>query len=361
VRTLRNYEHVKLGVDGAHTLSVALDPSAAGYTTYGQERALYSQLTQAIDRIPGVISSAVAGCGLMNHGCAYLNALVPGSDAKSPVVERNYVGTDYFSTTGMKIVRGRAFSIDDSVHAEMVAIVNRDFEKQLLRDQDAIGRTVRVGEGEPAVIIGVVNDARTDSIKTAPVPFVYLPIAQAGAWNISHVEVRTGGNPLRIAPAVREAILGINRAIPIGKTMTVEEEADRDLAREFLMARLGLVFSFLSLLIAVVGVYGLTSYEVSRRKTEFAIRMALGATRVSILQHVFGRSALLLGIGSAAGFLISAAFSRLVASLLYGVGPYDPEIYAVALLMILITSASAAFLPSWRAASADPVPSLHRE
>ncbi len=361
VRTLRNYEHVKLGVDGAHTLSVSLDPSAAGYITYGQQQALYSRLTQTIDRMPGVISSAVAGCGLMNHGCAYLNALVSGSDVKAPVVERNYVGPDYFSTTGMKILRGRAFSIDDSAHAESVAVVNRDFEKQLLRNQDAIGHTIRVDGGKPAVIVGVVNDSRTDSIKAAPAPFVFLPIAQAGAWNISHVEVRTEGNPVRMAPAVREAILGINRAIPVGETMTVEEEADRDLAREFLMARLGLVFSFLSLLIAAVGVYGLTSYEGSRRQTEFAIRMALGATRLSILRQVFTRSALLLGIGGVAGLLISAAFSRLIASLLYGVGPYDPGIYAVALLLILIASAGAAFLPSWQAASADPVHSLHRE
>ena len=358
--TLGNYAHVKLGVDGAHTLSVPLDPSAAGYTTYGQEQALYSRLTQVIDRIPGVISSSVAGCGLMNHGCAYLNAVVSGSDAKAPLVERNYVGPGYFSTTGMTMLRGRAFSLDDAAHAERVAIVNRDFERQLLRGQNAIGRTVRVDGGKPALIVGVVNDARTDSITSAPAPFIFLPIAQAGGWNISHVEVRTEGNPLRIAPSVRQAILGINHEIPVGRMTTVEAEADRDLAQELMMERLGIVFSLLSLSISAVGVYGLISYEVSQRKTEFAIRMTLGAARGDILRHVFMRSALLLGVGGAAGLLISAAFSKLVASLLYRVSPFDPGIYALALLTVLVLSASAAFLPSWRAASADPVPSLHR-
>lgn len=360
LQTLWNFQRVNLGIDRAHTLSVSIDPSAAGYVTAEQEAALYSQLQRAVDGIPGVISSSYAGCALMNYGCAWLPATVPGVEGGPHSVERNYVGPNYFSTVGMNILAGRGILEADSASNQPVAVVNRAFEKQFLQSESAIGRTVRL-DGRQALIVGIVSNARTDSVRMPPAPFVYLPLAQAGVWNISDLEVRTIGEPASIAPAVRHAILTVNRAIPVGQILTIGEETNQALAPEILLARLGMAFTFLSVLIAAVGAYGLISYETGQRKIEFAIRIAVGATRAAVLRRILEPSLIQCAAGCTAGVFISLGLSRLIASFLYGVSQYDPRIYASALFIGLAVSAGAVLLPSWRAASLDPVSTLHGE
>lgn len=360
VRTLLNYEYLRLGVDRSHTLSVSLDPAAAGYTTAAQLDAFYRQLTERVDRIPGVVSSSVAGCGLMNGGCAYINVTVSGAQGRPFLVERNYVGADYFSTTGMRVLEGRGLSKMDQPHSQAVAVVNRSFEKLLFAGQSAIGHIVSA-EGKKALIVGTVEDARTNGIKDEPSPFIFLPISQAGAWDISHLEIRTESNPDELASAVRAAVSEINRGIPVAEIVSLGQEADRGLARELLMGRLAGIFSVLAVLIAAVGLYGLMNYEVTRRRGEFAIRMAVGATRKGILTDVFERSLRTLVVGCAAGLLVALGVSRIIGSLLFEVSRYDPRIYAGSVVAMLLVVVAAVWLPAWRAASADPAAVLRSE
>jgi predicted permease len=362
VHTLSNYERLNIGVDRNRTLSVSLDPAAAGYTTVTRQNELYRRLTATVDRIPGVESSSVAGCGMMEGGCAFIEAAVIGSNAKATtaLVERNYVGPGYFTTTGMQLLRGRSLSDEDRAGSQPVAVVNQEFEKQFLHGQSAIGHNVQE-DGKTVVIVGVVNDARSDDIRRQPSPFLYLPIAQAGAWDISRLEVRTAGAPAGVASAVRSAILGIDRAIPIAEIVTLVEETNRGLARELLLGRLAVVFSVLSMTIAAVGLYGLVNYEVSQRRGEFAIRMAVGATRGTILHFVLAQSALIWAIGCFAGLLVSVGISKIIESLLFEVTKWDPLTYICSLLALLLVSTAAVVMPAWRAASIDPASALRNQ
>ncbi len=362
--TLLNYAHLDIGADRTHVLSVGIDPSAAGYNNAAKSNALYDQLTAAIDRLPGVISSSVGGCGLMCNGCATLDAFVVGAEkshSRETLVERNYIGPRYFSTVGIEVLRGREITEGDTLRAPPVGVVNRTFEAKFLHGQSAIGKIVSMGS-ENFRVVGVVRDARLDDIHHAAMPYLYLPVEQApGGWNVSQLEIRTSMSPMAVAGSVRAAIGKIDRAIPIAEITTLTEETNRGLARELLVGRLAGLFSFLTLLIAALGLYGVLAFRVGQRRAEIGIRMALGATRRNVIRMVFAQALLICCVGSAAGLLLSAFASRLVKSLLFGTNQLDPWTYVWSLSILLCVSAAAATVPAWRASSIDPASAVRAD
>jgi predicted permease len=362
--TLLNYEHLNIGMDRQHVLSVAIDPSAAGYNNAPKLNHFYRDLIARIDEVPGVISSSLGGCGLMNNGCATVPAVVRGAEKRKgddSLVERNYVGAKYFSTVGMALLRGREITERDTLHAMPVGVVNTQFERHFLRGNSAIGRIVHA-EGRDIQIVGVVENARSDNIHKRALSYLYLPVEQAPeGWNVSHIEIRTRGNPVPLANSVRKVILGINRAIPVTEITTLAEETNRGLASELLVGRLAGVFSALILLVTAVGLYGILAYEVTQRRGEFAVRLALGATRTAILRVVATRAGLIWIAGCVAGLAVSLSVAHLITSLLFDTGTLDLWAYGGALLLLLLISAIAAWLPAWRAASVDPASVLRSE
>jgi predicted permease len=361
--TLLNYEHLDIGMDRQHVLSVAIDPSAADYDNAAKLNTFYRELTTAVDRIPGIVSSSVAGCGLMGNGCATIPATVRGAAKRSgeSLVERNYVGARYFSTVGMNLFRGRGISKQDTLHTPPVGVVNLEFERQFLKGQSAMGRVLRV-EGRDVEIVGVVEDARSDNIRRQALPYLFLPVEQApDGWNISHLEVRTTGHPGATANSVRTAILGINRAIPVSEITTLSEETKRGLASELLVGRLAGLFSALTLVISAIGLYGILAYEVSLRHPEFAVRIALGATKHAVIRIVFVRAFLIWITGCAIGFVLSISVTRFIRSLLFETGTLDIWTYAGSVFALLAVSSIAVCLPAWRAGGVDPASILRSE
>lgn len=361
--TLLNYERLDVGMDRQQVLSVAIDPSAAGYNNAAGLDALYHQLTAAIDRIPAVLSSSVAGCGLMNNGCATIPAAVRGVPKKSreSLVERNYVGARYFATVGMNLLRGRGMTEQDTLHTVPIGAVNVEFERQFLNGQSAIGRVVRV-EDRDVQIVGVVDDARSDNIHRRARPYLFLPVEQApGGWNVSTIEIRTRGNPHAIANTVRATILAINHAIPVAEITTLAEEIESGLSSELLAGRLAGLFSALTLMIAAIGLYGIFAYEVTLRRPEFAVRLALGATKSSIIYIVFWRAVLIWMTGSAIGLVLSISAARFIQSLLFETGTLDLWTYGGALFALLALSSIAVFVPARRAGNLDPASILRSE
>jgi len=361
--TLLNYERLDVGMDRQHVLSIAIDPPAAGYSNASKSNALYRQLTAAINRIPGVVSSAVAGCGLMNNGCATISATVRGKPKKSneSLVERNYVGPQFFSTVGTRLLRGRGITEQDTLQTVPIGVVNLELERQFLGGQSAIGHVLHV-EDQEIQVLGVVEDARSDNIHRQARPYLFLPVEQApGGWNVSHIEIRTQGKPEAITNSVRAAILSINRAIPIGEITTLAEEINSGLASELLVGRLAGLFSALTLIVAAIGLYGVFAYEMTLRRSEFAVRLALGATKLSILNIVFRRAVLIWMSGSAVGLLLSISVARLIKSLLFGTETLDIWTYAGSLFALLALSSFAVLLPARRAASLDPASSLRSD
>lgn len=362
-RTLSNYERLDVGMDRQHVLSVGIDPSAAGYGSAARLNTFYQEVTAAIDKIPGVLSSSVAGCGLMDNGCATIQATVRGEvkQSNNSLVERNYVGAQYFPTVGMRVLRGRGLTAPDSLHSIPIGVVNAEFERQFLNSQSAIGHVVQV-EGRDVQIVGVVEDARSDNIHRQALPYLFLPVEQAPTgWNVSHIEIRTRDNPAAIARAVRGVILGINRAIPVAEITTLADEINRGLASELLVGRVAGLFSLLTLMIAGIGLYGALAYEVTLRRPEFAVRLTLGATKIGIIRMVLWRAVMIWMMGSAVGLVLSISLARLIKSLLFQTGALDIWAYVGSLFALLALSSIAVFLPARRAGSLDPATILRSE
>ena len=300
----------------------------------------------------------------MCNGCATLDATVVGiekSHTRETLVERNYVGPRYFSTVGIEVLRGREITEGDTLRAPAVGVVNRTFEAKFLHGQSALGKVVSMAD-ENFRVVGVVRDARLDDIHDAAMPYLYLAVEQApGGWNVSQLEIRTSVRPMAVAGPVRAAIGKIDRAIPIAEITTLAEETNRGLARELLVGRLAGLFSFLTLLIAALGLYGVLAFRVGQRRAEIGIRMALGATRRNVIRMVFAQALLICCTGGAAGLLLSIFASRLVKSLLFGTKPLDPWTCIWSLTILLLVSTVATTVPAWRASSIDPASALRAD
>ncbi|MDQ2843593.1 MAG: FtsX-like permease family protein, partial [Acidobacteriota bacterium] len=233
-----------------------------------------------------------------------------------------------------------------------------DVRAAVLNGRDAVGRTI-VMDGQKIAIEGVAEDARSNDIHNAPLPLIYLPVEQAlGGWNVSRVEIRCQANPLAAAQAVRKAIQEIDKAIPIADVSTLAQETDRDLTRELLVGRLAAVFSLLTLLIAALGIYGVLAYQVTQRRAEIGVRMALGATKQRIIRMVFRHAASVLCAGCAVGLVLSFFASSLVRSLLFGKDRLDLLAYGASLALLVLVAIAAGAIPAWRASSIDPAAAL---
>jgi hypothetical protein len=260
----------------------------------------------------------------------------------------------------MRLLRGRGISERDTLRTAPVGVVNVEFERQFLDGQTSLERVVRL-DGQDVQIVGVVEDARSDNIHRQARPYLFLAVEQArDGWNASHIEIRTYGKPEDIAKSVRAAILAINRAIPVEIT-PLAEEITTGLASELLVGGLAGLFSTLTLLIAAIGLYGIFAYEVTLRRPEFGVRLALGATKGTILHIVFRQAALIWITGSAIGILVSIFAARFIESILFETGRIDMWTYAASLLALLAVSSLAVFLPARRAASLDPASTLRSE
>ena len=257
---------------------------------------------------------------------------------------------------------GRDFTDADRAGAARVAIVNRAFVRKYMARVDPLGRAIRQQAGPkqatpPLRIVGVVEDMSYRSVRDEKPPTVFLPLAQAvdelQAFVTVSVRAAGGGRPSLLTRALVDAI---GRVDP-GLSMTVRplsNQVNDALVRERLVAMLAGFFGALALLLAGIGLYGVTAYTVSRRKPELGVRLALGADGRRIVRLVLGRVALLVGLGVAAGTVMSLWASRFVASLLWGLGPRDAATLAGAAGVLLLVGLLAAWLPARRAARIDP-------
>jgi ABC-type antimicrobial peptide transport system permease subunit len=211
-------------------------------------------------------------------------------------------------------------------------------------------------------IVGVVRDAKYNNIRSAAPPTIYRPFQQAYG-GVATFEVRTEGDPLGIVPAVREAVRAADPVLPLLGVTTQAQEVENRFKQEKLFAQASALFGGLALLVASIGLFGLMSYSVARRTYEIGVRMALGAERRRVMQLVMRESMTLVAAGIVVGLAAAAAAaaSRLVANLLYGLTPLDPVTMAGAVVVMLVISALAGYLPARRAARVDPMVALRVE
>jgi putative ABC transport system permease protein len=274
-----------------------------------------------------------------------------------PIAELNSVSAEFFRAAGLRLIRGRGFDSGDTAGRPPVAIVNERLAASL-GDGDPIGR--RINLGEPITIVGVVSDARRQSLATAPQPAIYLPVGQFVLPFMS-VLVRTELPPAAVASAVNAAVKDIDADLPMGDVRTIEQMIDESTGQPRFRSSILLAFALLAVLLATVGVYGLMSFAVSQRTTELGVRLALGASPRQVGTLVMRQGLVLAAGGVTIGLLMAVGAGRLVSGLLFETSATDPRLYAGLGALLLTIAALACYVPARRAMRVDPMRALRSE
>ena len=271
-----------------------------------------------------------------------------------------------FAALGIPLVAGRDFKEQDSWGSQEVAVINESMARRFFGGENSIGRRFGFGRPENTAnifeIIGVVKDAKYISLRETGRPMFYRAFSQAttGRAQMTLV-VRTAGDPGSVAVVMQREARALDPAMPMFSAEALAEQLDASLTQERLVATLSSVFGLLALLLACIGLYGVMAYDVARRTHEIGIRMALGASARQIMQMALGETLWLVGIGIVIGLGATWAATRWVASLLFGLQPHDPLTIGLAVLLLLVVAAVAAYLPARRASHVDPMVALRHD
>jgi predicted permease len=356
VRTFERLAKVPLGFDADRVLVVNVD-TARAHADAKTRDAYFDRLVSAVAAIPGVAHAAGSRTTPLSASSkSPLNA-EPGR------VIQHVVTPDWFAVYGMALRSGRDFSPLDSVGAPRVAVVNEAYVRRFFEGKRALGAPLDSGpcgerEGR-CTVVGVVGDAVFGSVRGAKQAAVYVPMAQSagsgppGRTSVS-ISVRTAsGSPSRLNASVAEALASVSRNLAFS-FRPLAADVDAALAQERVVALLSGFFGVLALLLAGLGLYGVTAYTVTRQRAEIGIRLALGASPGAVRRLVIRRVALLVTLGLLVGSAVSLWASRFVAALLYGLEPRDPFTFAGACLTLAAVGAFAGWLPAYRASLIDP-------
>jgi predicted permease len=358
VRTLRNLLDIDPGFDREQVVTARIDVRAAGYT-YAQLPGLYDRLLGMAGAIPGVRSASLsllsmAGGIRMSGYSIPGRSLAPGENT----AQENYVTPDYFSTVGMTILQGRAFTSADRDGGTRVAIISEATAKAFFGTDRVVGARFGYDAPQDLEIVGVVRDARVNALQEEPPRLVFFPLAQGPREYVTSLNVRVVGARDPVMAALRGGIRQVDPMLPVREIVTVGDLLERGLTRERLVARLAGSFGVLALLLAAIGLYGVMGYSVARRTNEMGVRLALGASPGGVRLLVLRESLALTGGGVVLGFVLLLPVQGVVGRLLYGVSPRDPSTVALGTSVLVIVTAVAAFIPAWRASRIDPVDAI---
>jgi predicted permease len=322
--------------------------------------AYYEELLARIAAVPGVrVVGAAKNFPLRGTGEIRSPVIPGGSDGagdREVRVPLLHVSTDYFRAMGIPLRAGRVFSPADRQGTPLVWVVNETFARRYWPNESAVGKAVRFGDTS-VPIVGVVGDVRQQSLTEPPEPMAYIHYLQNRRSGLS-LAVRTAGDPLRYANAVREAIWSVNKDQTITSVETMEGIVGDTVSRPRLLATLLLLFGVMGLSLGALGIYGVLAYAVSQRRQEIGVRVALGATPRSVLALVVGQGMTLALVGVVVGVAGALVLTRAMAAVLYDVRATDPATFAVVVLVLLATAFVASWLPARRALRIDPVQAL---
>jgi predicted permease len=372
-RSLSNLQEQEFGFEPQGRLILRIDPALAGYTPE-KLLGLYQQLDRNLRLIPGVLSAAYSQYSPM-EGNNWQDSIHieghPPDEQLAPSFLR--VGPRYFETIGTRLLRGRVIDDRDTSTSPAVAVVSESFAKQYLRKEDPIGRHFGLNSVTNAgnyEIVGVVADAKYRDPREPAHPFFFLPFLQHPPGEPSYmvrsqyagdIELRVAGKPENVQAAVRRSLADINPDLTVLDMMSLDEQLSRNFNQERLISRLTGLFGLVALVLACVGLYGVTAFTVARRTNEIGIRRALGANGMNVVRLVMRGVLAQVTLGLAIGIPLALAGGRLVASQLYGVTSYDPAIVALAAAALTMCTLAAGLVPARRATKVDPMVALRYE
>jgi predicted permease len=375
VRTLANLRSVDVGFDSHNILIFGIDPTLVGYKG-PQVDSFYRDLQGRLSETPGVKSVSYSMGPLLSGGLMITSFHWPDTpqDQESEA-DALSVGPNFFETLHIPFLAGRGFNASDfklsasnsgaaPTSAATPVIVNHAFVQKYLGKEYPLGKRFGESAGDadgPASpgyeIIGVVSDAKYSDLRREIHAMMYTPQSAGGAT----FELRMAADPQAILPAVREVVAQVSTNLPLFDVKTESQQIDRLLFQERLVARLSGFFGLLALLLASVGLYGLLSYEVSRRTREIGIRMALGAQVKDVLRPVVRQGLALALVGAAGGTGVALGVTRYLKSMLYDVHANDPVTIVAVVALLVLVALAACFIPARRATRVDPMVALRCE
>jgi predicted permease len=363
LRTLDNLRRVDVGFNPQNLLLFRVQPQL---NRYDEKRTLelYGQLFERIGAVPGVRAVALTNPALLTGSVNATSIFVRGRDYPNarearPSINRLVVSPNFFETLEIPIVTGRGFTAADNAVAPKVVLINEAAAKKYFANESPIGQRFgsSVETSGQQEIIGVVRDAKYDSVRDAAPPTMYAPYLQS-RFGGAVIAVRTAVNPATITAGIREAVRQADPNLPMMDVSTQIEQVELRFQQEKTFAQAYTLFGVLALLLAAIGLFGLMSYNVSRRTNEIGIRMALGAQRLDVLRLVMRESMILVAVGVVIGVGVALWASRFVTTQLFGLPGTDAATVVAAVAVMILAAAPAGFLPARRASTVDPMVAL---
>jgi predicted permease len=380
-RSLLNLERQDFGLQTANRYVLHLNAQDAGYKPEELEK-LYRALEQQIETIPGMRSAGLALFSPMDGNPWGFTVFFPEKPVagykNAPNAGMNRVSPNFLAAVGQPVVRGRGFTPDDTDTSPLIAVVNQAFAKKFFPGEDPIGRRFGSWGQEDArsyEIVGVVADAKYSAPRREARPMFFRPLAQwqrnlkgptevqieALSHYVTSIVMNFAGTPQNLDAAVRRALANVDPNLAILDLHSLDFQIGGNFNQERLIARLTMLFGALSLLLASIGLYGITSYQVTQRTREIGLRMACGANRSRVMSLVMRGALIQVGLGLAVGIPIVMMGARYLANQLYLVKSYDPLSLLVAMGVLAGAAMIAGFIPARRAASIDPMRALRSE
>lgn len=357
LRTLRNLENTPLGMDVDGLVVFGVNPQIHSLP---QGREFYRDLLTKLRELPGVQSVTIMAERIGSWSSNNSDMLVDGKLPDVPsadlrTVRSNVVGPGFFSTLGVPVLQGRDFADSDTASSPHVSIINEEFARRFLPNQNPLGHVIGPENGVfPMTIVGVVKNHKYRSIDEQPIPMAWYMSAQIPVVGKMDVEMRVHGQPLAILSSARTVVQQLDPSLALIRPMTQRAQFDLTISNQILFARLAGVFGLLAIALVATGLYGTLAYRVSLRTAEIGVRMAMGARREQMVWMILKDTLLLTGIAFAVGLPCAMILGRTLSSLLYGVKPLDALTYLIAVIGVVAVALLASAIPARRAASIDP-------
>lgn len=374
LHTFYSLLHARTGYDLQRVIVFTLDTSVfknnenSGSTA---KTALPWELQRRVQSLPGVVDASLAGAGLMQRIGIKSSVALPGHTIQKTDFlnsSLNEVSPSFFHTMGVPLVAGRTFAESDANTKEPTPVViNQAFARKFFGTESAVGKLF--GQDRPGKIatakyqvVGVVGDSKYRSLREEMLPIYYLPMSRDLAWGGSYyLYVRTQAPSAGIIDLVKSSLYSLESRLPFYDIVTLKEEAMNTIWQERLLSVLAMIFSAIAVLMSATGLYGLLSYDANQRRREFGVRYAVGAQRRHVLRLIAMDLARMVVPGVLLGTLLCLAASRSISALLYGVGPFDPVSFGLALMAIVLIGLISAWQPALRAMHVSPSVVLREE
>jgi putative ABC transport system permease protein len=371
IRSFQRLSEAKLGFRPEQLVAMEMALSEVDYPRYEQKVDFVKRLLDKVRTLPGVVSAGTSTnipLSAPSWDAIYtVEGRPPLDGTEVPITAHRLVSDDYLETMGVSLLNGRLVANHDQTGALPVVVISKEFAEQAWPGEDPIGKRVKRGN-PPApnavsyTVVGVVDDVKEDGTNfRIDRPVWYIPYAQMENTLPVTLLVRTEGAPSSVVASVRETIRSINNNQPVSETIVVENHVNEFLGPQRFTALLSSLFAGLGLILAAVGVYGITYYSVTKRTREFSVRMAFGAKRRDLTRLVLGRGLRLALLGMMVGSMGGVALTGVLSSLLYQVSPGAPETFAVPVGVLLAVVIVAIFLPLRRIINLDPMTGLRQE